>query len=181
MAVADIAYTLFETSIGACAIAWKATGIIATQLPEASEAATQAQLRRKFPGAHLEAPTNIVRQAIAAIVRLLEGGGDELATIELDLSRITPFYRRVYAAARAIPAGETLTYGELAARVGEPGGARAVGQAMARNAWPLIVPCHRVLAAGGRAGGFSAHGGVNTKYRLLRIEGAQRQKSLPLG
>jgi len=122
-----------------------------------------------------------VRGAIDAIRTLLRDGKDELAAIELDLSGHTPFYRRVYELARAIPSGETVSYGELAARAGEPGAARAVGQAMAHNPFPLIVPCHRVLAAHGRAGGFSARGGVETKFRLLRIEGAIRQVALPLG
>lgn len=175
------AYTLFDTPIGPCALAWRGARIVAVQLPEGTAAATAARLRRRLQGARSQSPPRFVQQAVSAICRLLQGEGDALSGIELDLSPLTPFCRRVYAAARAIPAGATLTYGELAARAGEPGAARAVGQAMARNPFPLIVPCHRVTAAGGRAGGFSARGGVGTKFRLLRIEGAQLQQQLPLG
>ena len=177
----NIAYTLFKTPIGHCALAWSKTGIVAVQLPAASAAATTRRLREKFSGAKRQIPPKFAQRAILAIRNLLAGGSDELSEIELDLSLVTPFYRRVFAAARAIPAGETLTYGELATRVGDCAAARAVGQAMARNPFSLIVPCHRVMAAGGRAGGFSAPGGVTTKFRLLRIEGARIQESLPFG
>jgi methylated-DNA-[protein]-cysteine S-methyltransferase len=169
----QVAYVLFKTPVGYCAVAWNATGLVAVQLPERSAAATRARLRRRLPGASASRPPRRVRQAVAAIERLLRGGPDTLAGIALDLSRCTPFHRRVYELARTIPAGETWTYGALAARAGSPGAARAVGQAMARNPFPLVVPCHRVTGAQGRAGGFSAHGGVGTKFRLLRIEGAR--------
>ena len=168
-----VSYLLFKTPVGYCALAWNATGLVAVQLPERSAAATRARLCRRFPGARATRPPRRVRQAVAAIERLLRGGRDRLATISLDLSRCTPFHRRVYEIARTIPAGETWTYGALAARAGSPGAARAVGQAMARNPFPLVVPCHRVTGAQGWAGGFSAHGGVSTKFRLLRIEGAR--------
>jgi methylated-DNA-[protein]-cysteine S-methyltransferase len=167
----QVSYTLFETPVGHCALAWNANGLVAVQLPERSVAATEARVRRRFPGAATHTPPPKVRQAVTAIVRLLRGGPDTLRAISLDLSRCSPFHRRVYEIARTIPAGETLTYGELAARAGSPGAARAVGQAMARNPFPLVVPCHRVTGAQGWAGGFSAHGGVSTKFRLLRIEG----------
>lgn len=179
--MAGVAYTLFETAIGHCAVAWNTAGIVALQLPESSLAATVARVREKVPGAAPRPPPPVTQRAIAAIERLLLGGAETLSTIELDLSTLSPFYRRVYAAARAIPAGETLTYGQLAERVGEPGAARAVGQAMARNPFPLIVPCHRVMAARGGVGGFSAHGGIATKLRLLHIEGVALQQALPLG
>ena len=174
----QVAYLLFETPVGRCALAWNATGLVAVQLPERSSAATVARLRRRFPGAAARIPPRRVRQAVTAIVRLLRGGRDTLAAIPLDLSRCTAFHRRVYEIARTIPAGETWTYGALAARAGSPGAARAVGQAMARNPFPLVVPCHRVTGAQGWAGGFSAHGGVSTKFRLLRIEGARAEFSL---
>jgi methylated-DNA-[protein]-cysteine S-methyltransferase len=170
-AMDQVAYTLFETPVGHCALAWNAGGLVAVQLPERSSAATEARLRRRFPGAAAQPPPRAVRDALTAIVKLLRGGPDTLAAIPLDLSRCSPFHRRVYEIARTIPPGETWTYGELAARAGSPGAARAVGQAMARNPFPLIVPCHRVTGAHGWAGGFSAHGGVSTKFRLLRIEG----------
>lgn len=168
----QVEYALFKSPVGDCALAWNAIGLVAVQLPERSAAATHARLRRRFPGARANKPPRRVRQAMAAIERLLRGGRDTLAAIPLDLSRCSPFYRRVYEIARTIPAGETWTYGTLAARAGSPGAARAVGQAMARNPFPLVVPCHRVTGAHGWAGGFSAHGGVGTKFRLLRIEGA---------
>ena len=172
-AMDQVEYVLFKTPVGYCALAWNVTGLVAVQLPERSAAATRARLRRRFPGARASSPPRRVRQAIAAIERLLRGGRDTLAAIPLDLSRCSPFHRRVYEIARTIPAGETWTYGALAARAGSPGAARAVGQAMARNPFPLVVPCHRVTGAQGWAGGFSAHGGVDTKFRLLRIEGAR--------
>lgn len=167
----QIFYAVFETPVGQCALAWNGGGLVAVQLPERTVAATEARVRRRFPGAAAKQPPPAVRRAIAAIVKLLRGGPDTLAAIPLDLSRCSPFHRRVYEIARTIPAGETWTYGELAARAGSPGAARAVGQAMARNPFPLVVPCHRVMGAQGWAGGFSAHGGVSTKFRLLRIEG----------
>lgn len=175
------AYTVFKTPIGHCALAWNAAGLVAVQLPEGSAAATARRICRRHPGAIRRTPPLSVQRAIDAILCLLRSGTDQLALIPLDLSQHSAFCRRVYELTRAIPAGETLTYGELAARVGEPGAARAVGQAMARNPFPLIVPCHRVLAAHGGAGGFSARGGVDTKFRLLRIEGAIRQGALPFG
>jgi len=168
----EISFTLFATPVGRCALAWNEQGIIAVQLPEASVAVSRARLQRRFPGARPAAPPLAVRRAIAAIRRLLGGGRDSLAGIRLDLSHCSRFHRRVYEVARTIPMGETWTYGKLAARAGRPKAARAVGQAMARNPFPLIVPCHRVTGAQGWAGGFSAHGGVGTKFRLLRIEGA---------
>jgi methylated-DNA-[protein]-cysteine S-methyltransferase len=169
------AYTLFDSAIGRCAIAWNGRGIVALQLPEGSEAATVARIcRHRAPGAVPLAPVPAVRGVIAAIDRLLRGGGGSLADVVLDETCLSAFHRRVYAAARCILPGETLTYGELARRLGEPRAARAVGQAMARNPYPIIVPCHRVMAARGRAGGFSGYGGVDTKLRLLRLERAVR-------
>jgi methylated-DNA-[protein]-cysteine S-methyltransferase len=176
-----IAYTVFQTPIGHCAVAWNSAGLVGVQLPEGSAVTTARRVVGRFRGAVRRTPPPPVRQAIDAIRKLLRGGKDELAAIELDFSGHTPFCRRVYELARAIPSGETVSYGELAARAGEPAAARAVGQAMAHNPFPLIVPCHRVLAAHGGAGGFSARGGVETKFRLLRIEGAIRQAALPLG
>jgi len=167
-------FTVFATAIGSCAIAWSEHGVTALQLPSASAAATAARLLRRCPGAHQRRPPASVTQAIDAIRALLVGEARDLTHIGLDWQGLSPFERQVYAAARALGPGATCTYGELAARVGRPGAARAVGGAMGRNPFPLIVPCHRVLAAGGRAGGFSAPGGVSTKRRLLQIEGVAR-------
>lgn len=166
------ALALFDTEIGRCGLAWGADGIIGVQLPEGSDAAARARLCRRFRGAEEAPPPPDVERAIGAIVALLGGGASDLSFIALDMDRVPAFHRRVYDVARTIPPGETLTYGEVAARVGEPGSARAVGQALGRNPFPIVVPCHRVVAAGGRAGGFSAKGGVSTKVRMLGIERA---------
>jgi len=165
-------FALFETAIGPCGIAWGAEGVVGVQLPEADGQATRARLRRRFPGAAEAAPSPDVRQAIAGIVALLRGEAVDLSAIKLDMRRVAAFNRRVYDVARTIAAGATLTYGEIAVRLGERGAARAVGQALGENPFALIVPCHRVLAAGARFGGFSARGGVTTKLKLLAIEGA---------
>jgi methylated-DNA-[protein]-cysteine S-methyltransferase len=114
-----------------------------------------------------------VRRAVDAITALLRGERTDLTSVPLDMERVPEFHRRVYEAARAIPPGSTRSYGEIAKQLGEPGSARAVGQALGRNPFAIVVPCHRVLAAGGRSGGFSATGGVTTKLRMLAIEGAR--------
>ncbi|MCC2675022.1 MAG: methylated-DNA--protein-cysteine methyltransferase [Ramlibacter sp.] len=114
-----------------------------------------------------------MQQAIQRIQALLEGARDDLLDLPLDFSSVPAFHRRVYDVARAIPPGEVLTYGEVARRIGEPGASRAVGQALGRNPFAPVVPCHRVLAAGGRSGGFSAEGGADTKLRMLEIERAR--------
>jgi len=171
--MAPPSYALFDTPIGRCGIAWGDCGLAGVQLPEASDRATARRLCRDWPDAREAAPPREVRQAIEAIVALLCGRPTDLSSIALELERVPPFHRRVYAIAREIEAGRTMTYGEIAARLGDAGAARAVGQALGANPWAIVVPCHRVLAAGGKPGGFSARGGVATKLRLLSIEGAQ--------
>jgi methylated-DNA-[protein]-cysteine S-methyltransferase len=166
-------FALFDTNIGRCGIAWSARGIAGVQLPEASEAKTRARLMRRHPHAREAPPPADVYRAIDAITSLLRGEACDLSAVALDMDDIPEFNRGVYEAARSIAAGATLSYGELAARVGERGLAREVGQALGRNPFPIIVPCHRILATGGRAGGFSANGGVTTKLRLLTIERAR--------
>lgn len=166
-------FCLFATAIGACALVWQDERIVAAQLPERDEAAARRRLARRFPEAGESEPPAFVRQAIDDVVALLAGERRDLSHLPIDLSATPEFNRRVYAAALAIPPGETLTYGEVAARIGEPGAARAVGVALGQNPIPIIVPCHRVLAAGGRTGGFSADGGVETKLRILTIERAR--------
>lgn len=166
-------YTLFDTAIGRCGIAWNARGVVGVQLPERNDGATRTRLARRCPGANEALPPDDVQHAIDAIVALLRGEKRDLSGVALDLEGMTEFQQRVYAVARGIPAGATLTYGEIAARIGDRGAAREVGEAMGQNPVPIIVPCHRVLAAGGKAGGFSAAGGVVTKLRLLEIEGAR--------
>jgi methylated-DNA-[protein]-cysteine S-methyltransferase len=162
---------LFETAIGHCGIAWGDRGVVGVQLPEGSEAATSARLRRRFTGADEVPPPDDVGRAIDRIRALLRGEAADLASVVLDLDRVPDFARRVYAVARTIPPGSTLTYGEIAARLDQPDAARDVGQALGQNPFPLVVPCHRVVAAGGKLGGFSARGGAATKRRLLAIEG----------
>jgi methylated-DNA-[protein]-cysteine S-methyltransferase len=166
-------FALFDTDIGPCGIVWGAHGITGVQLPEASEARTRARLVRRYPHAREAPPLADVRRVIDGIVALLRGEASDLSAAALDMDGVPEFDRRVYAVARDIAPGATLSYGEIAARLGERGLARDVGQALGRNPFPLIVPCHRVLAAGGKAGGFSANGGVTTKLRLLTIERAR--------
>jgi methylated-DNA-[protein]-cysteine S-methyltransferase len=138
------------------------------------------RLLRLRPRAREEQPPQPVRHAIDAIVALLRGEPSDLSSIALDMRGVPEFHARVFAIARAIPAGETRTYGSIATQLGEPGAARAVGQALGRNPFPIIVPCHRVLAAGGKVGGFSGSGGNATKLRMLAIEGAQFRGELGL-
>lgn len=168
-----VAVALFDTSIGACGLAWGPAGITGLLLPAATSQRTLASLRRRHPEAIETAPPPGVQQAIGRIVALLNGQPDDLSDLPLDMAGVAGFHRRVYEAARRIGPGHTRTYGELADALGEPGAARAVGQALGANPFAVIVPCHRVLAAGGRGGGFSAPGGVDTKLRLLEIERAR--------
>lgn len=173
-------FTLFGTAIGRCGIAWSERGVAGVQLPEAREPETRARLLRRFPDAREASPPPDVDRALAGIVALLRGEASALEAVALDMDRVPPFHRRVYEVARTIPPGATLSYGDVAARLGAPGSARAVGQALGRNPFAIVVPCHRVLAAGGKVGGFSANGGITTKLRLLSIEGAQANGQLAL-
>ncbi len=169
----DLNFALFETVIGACGIVWTARGVCGVQLPEQDAAATRARVQRRFPHATEAAPPPAIQDAIDGIVALLSGEPRDLSHIVIDDAAISDFNRKVYAIARAIPPGQTMTYGEIAERLGDKALARAVGQAMGENPTPIIMPCHRVLAANGKTGGFSAPGGVVTKLRLLTIEGAE--------
>ena len=173
-------FALFDTAIGRCGVAWGERGVAGVQLPEAGERETRARMLQRFPAAGEAAPPPEVQRVIDRIVALLRGEASDLSTIALDMDQVPAFHRRVYEAARAIPPGMTLSYGDIAARVGAPGAARAVGQALGRNPFPIVVPCHRVLAAGGKIGGFSAQGGIATKRRMLAIEGAQLNGATPL-
>ncbi|MBX3605608.1 MAG: methylated-DNA--[protein]-cysteine S-methyltransferase [Piscinibacter sp.] len=164
---------LFDTPIGTCGIAWNSIGVRGLRLPGSDRERTLAGLRRRHPAALEQVPPPRVQAAIDAIVALLHWTPNDLSGIPLDMDGVPVFHRRVYDVARGIPPGQTLSYGEVARRLGEPEAARAVGQALGANRFAIIVPCHRVLAAGGRAGGFSAPGGVDTKRRLLEIEQAR--------
>ncbi|HET6221124.1 MAG TPA: methylated-DNA--[protein]-cysteine S-methyltransferase [Dongiaceae bacterium] len=173
-------FTLFETAIGWCGLVWGERGIVGVQLPEADEAKTRARLRRRFPGTREAAAPPQVQRAIDGITTLLRGEATDLSGVALDMERVPPFNRQVYEVARTIPPGATLSYGEIAARLGDPSLARDVGQALGQNPFAIIVPCHRVLAAGGKIGGFSANGGIMTKRRMLAIESVHASDGLPL-
>lgn len=164
-------FALFETAVGFCGIAWGARGVVGVQLPEADAAATRGRMRQRFPNAPEAPPPAHVLQAVERIGALVRGEPAELAEIALDMDRVPPFDRRVYEVARTISPGTTLTYGQIAARIGDPGAARAVGRALGNNPFAPVVPCHRVLSADGKMHGFSASGGVAMKLRLLTIEG----------
>ena len=172
-------YHVFNTALGPCGIAWRGDLLVGTELPGMTPAATGRRLAERFPTFVSQAPRGAAARARKALVLHLAGKPADLNAIALDLDAQTPFRRSLYSAARAIPSGTTVTYGELAQRLGKPGGMRAVGQALGANPFPIIVPCHRVLAAGSKAGGFSADGGVTTKRYLLRIEGMPGQ--MPAG
>jgi methylated-DNA-[protein]-cysteine S-methyltransferase len=169
----DLSFTLFQTAIGCCGIVWSARGIAGVQIAEKSERAARNHIMRRYPGAHEAAPPPDVQHAIADMGALLNGEAKDLRHVTLDLDGVPDFNRRVYDVARTIRPGETLSYGEIAARLGDRNQARDVAQALSQNPFPVIVPCHRVLAAGGKMGGFSAPGGVRTKLKMLSIEGAQ--------
>ena len=165
------AFALFDTAVGTCGVAWSERGIAGTQLPEKDVAATRARLQQRFPGAVEVEPTPEIADAIRRIIALLDGARIDLTDVTIDMASIPEFERDVYVAAREIPAGATKTYGDIAKRIGRPTQAREVGVALAKNPYAIVVPCHRVVAANGKTGGFSAGGGVKTKLKLLGIEG----------
>jgi methylated-DNA-[protein]-cysteine S-methyltransferase len=168
----ETGFTFFDTAVGRCGIAWGSRGVVAVLLPEKTDAAARARLLRRRPDAREATPPPEIQRAIDDIVALLAGEARDLADVPLDLGVVPAFPRRVYEVARTIQPGSTLSYGEVATRLGEPQAAREVGEALGKNPFPIVVPCHRVLAAGGKLGGFSARGGRATKLRLLEIEGA---------
>jgi len=165
-------FTLFQTAIGYCGLVWSSRGIAGVRIAEKSQHSVRNGIVRRYPGAREILPPPNVQSVIADIVALLKGEVKELNSVALDFDGVPDFYRRVYDVARGIRPGETLSYGEIAARLGDRRLAREVAQALSENPFPIIVPCHRVLAAGGKMGGFSAPGGVRTKLRMLSIEGA---------
>ena len=173
-------YLVFETASGFCGIAWNNMGITRFQLPTRSAEATERILRRRVPGAEPGAPTLEVAEAVAAVKRYFEGEETDFSSCKLDLGEQDPFFVRIYAAARRVGWGQTTTYGTLARELGAgPEAARDVGQAMANNPVALIIPCHRVLAAGGKVGGFSAPGGSTAKARMLELEGVDVEPPRP--
>jgi methylated-DNA-[protein]-cysteine S-methyltransferase len=174
-------HALFDTAIGVCGIAWGPLGLVAVQLPEADRESTRTRLLKHANACTSSlGPPPQVQRAIGGIQALLHGAPRDLREVELDTTGLTPFQCRVYELARAIAPGSTRTYGELATDLGDAGLARAVGQALGNNPFAPVVPCHRVLAAGDRPGGFSASGGARTKLRMLAVEGALSAGTLPL-
>lgn len=169
----DTHYCLFETAIGTCGIAWSARGITRLLLPEADGATTERRLRGAGLSHGAEKPPSKVARAIAKVRRHLDGTRVDLADIVLDLGDSIAFHRKVYEVLRGIGWGETVSYGTLAGLAGAPGAARAVGTALRQSPVSIIIPCHRVVAAGGKPGGYTAHGGLVTKRRLLEIEGVR--------
>ena len=165
-------FAIFDTSIGRCCIVWGARGISGVQLPMGSEDKTRGRIRQRYDDIAESTPSAEVQAAIEAIVELLMGKPNDLKDVVLDLQGVPGFNRGVYDIARRIPPGKTLTYGDIAKQLGGVELSRDVGQALGRNPCPVVVPCHRVLAAGGKPGGFSANGGVVTKLKMLAIEGA---------
>jgi methylated-DNA-[protein]-cysteine S-methyltransferase len=177
-------YTIFETSNGFAALAWNKNGVTSLRLPASSEARAEASVLRRFPQARRTTPSAQMASLISEIKRYFDGEKVDFSAVPLDMGSQDPFFARVYAEVRKLGWGETTTYGAVAKVLGaEPQAARDVGQAMASNPIPLIVPCHRVLAAGGRIGGFSAPGGSRSKAKMLEIEGVPLadQKTRPTG
>jgi methylated-DNA-[protein]-cysteine S-methyltransferase len=165
-------FALFDTTIGACAIAWNVRGIAACQLPAVDVAATRRRIQRLLPGVHEATPPADVQAVCDRVAALLRGERIDFSDVPLDDAALPELHRRVYQIALGIAPGTTLTYGDVARQLGDVSLARAVGQALGRNPFAPIVPCHRVMASGGQAGGFSAPGGLKTKLQLLQIEGA---------
>jgi len=173
-------YLIFETAGGFCGIAWNDVGITRFQLPTKSAETTERLLLRRLPGAEAGTPTPAVAAAVAAVQRYFAGEETDFSNVELDLGDQDAFFKEIYAATRRVGWGRTTTYGALAKELGAgPEAARDVGQAMATNPVALIIPCHRVLAAGGKVGGFSAPGGSATKIRMLALEGVRLEPPRP--
>ncbi len=172
MARAVVQVSLFPTALGDCGIAWCGDAVVATRLPDQSAGETSRRLAART-GAMKGEPPTAIRRAIASMTALLEGEGTDLTFVACDFGGIDSFAAEVYAATRAIPAGKTTTYGAIASQLGDKRLARNVGEALGLNPLPIIVPCHRVIGAGGKLTGFSAAGGVATKLKMLAIEGAQ--------
>lgn len=175
MTAAHHRYHVFETAHGFGAIAWNDIGVTHFQLPSQSADTTARNLLRRVSGAAPETPTPEISEIIVAVHRYYDGEAIDFSDIRVDLSDLSDFSKRIYLALRHVAWGKTTTYGALAKELGinDWEGARDVGQAMGKNPVPLIIPCHRVLAAGGKIGGFSAPGGAETKLRMLELEGVR--------
>ena len=172
-------YCIFETPLGVCGIAWREPAdsaaqpaVLLVQLPEATAQATESRIARKSGSSQPSVPPPDIAEIIGKIRKHLQGKVQDFRDVAVELDGVAPFARQVYEVTQEIPAGQTRTYGEIAKAVGQPAAAQEVGQALSKNPVPIIVPCHRVAAAGGKPGGFSAHGGRTTKFKLLALEGA---------
>ena len=173
-------YTIFDTAIGRCAIVWSDAGIVGVHLPEAREIDTRRRVFQLYAEARDVRPPMNTEIAIEGIVALLHGRDGNLSDVTLDMIGIHVFNRRVYEITRKIPRRETRSYEEIATRLGAPSAARSVEQAIAKNPFMIIVPCHRVLEAGGYADKISPNGGTISKRHLLSIEGAHPAHSTTL-
>lgn len=163
-------FAIFDTAMGHCGIVWTSRGIAGVNLPEGSEERTRARVKKRFPEAAEALPPAEIEKIIDEVIALVAGEKIDFSHVTLDHAPLPEFSRRVYEIVRTIPIGHTLTYGDIAKKLGDVSLSREVGQAMGRNPTPIIMPCHRVVAASGKAGGFSAPGGVDTKMKLLSIE-----------
>jgi len=173
-------FALFDTPIGTCSLVWQGDKIVGLRLPEASPTATRTRIKRRWAAAEEQPAPPAMQAVIDRVLKLLAGEKVDLSDVPLDFGDSPDFHKRAYAIARKIPPGQTMTYGEIAKRLGEPQESREVGQAMGRNPIAIIMPCHRVLGADGKMGGFSANGGIATKRRILEIEGAAALSAGPL-
>ena len=169
---------LFDTAIGECGVAWNARGLVGVQLPEKDRGQTELRLAVKCRSTHAADVPPLVQSVISDIQRYLGGQQVDFSAVTVDFGGIDNFRQKLYVALRGIGPGRTVTYGELAQQLGLTGweGARDVGEAMGKNPMPIVIPCHRVLAAGGKPGGFSAYGGTGTKQKLLALEGVRLGK-----
>jgi methylated-DNA-[protein]-cysteine S-methyltransferase len=181
MSETETHHHLFDTTIGTCGVAWNARGLRGVQLPEKDRAMTEQRLAKKSGSSGPAEPPPAVAALIADIRNYLAGEKIDFSAVTVDLDGIEDLRRRIYEALRGIAFGRTVTYGELAKSLGSSDweGARDVGEAMGKNPMPIVIPCHRVLAAGGKLGGFSAYGGITTKQKLLALEGVRFDGGAP--
>ncbi|MBX3520284.1 MAG: methylated-DNA--[protein]-cysteine S-methyltransferase [Xanthobacteraceae bacterium] len=163
-------FAIFDTALGHCGLVWTSSGIAGVNLPEGSEEKTRARVKKRFPEAEEAVASPEIQKIIDEVIALVAGEKIDFSHVMLDHAPLPEFSRRVYEIVRTIPIGHTLTYGDIAKRLGDVSLSREVGQAMGKNPTPIIMPCHRVVAASGKTGGFSAPGGVDTKMKLLSIE-----------
>ncbi|MBX3532966.1 MAG: methylated-DNA--[protein]-cysteine S-methyltransferase [Xanthobacteraceae bacterium] len=163
-------FAIFDTALGHCGIVWTNRGIAGVNLPEGSEEKTRARVKKRFPEAEEAAASPEIQKIIDEVIALVAGEKIDFSHVTLDHAPLPEFSKRVYEIVCTIPIGHTLTYGDIAKKLGDVSLSREVGQAMGKNPTPIIMPCHRVVAASGKTGGFSAPGGVDTKMKLLSIE-----------